>query len=86
MIVLYFLYLIVGFIAKGKRIFKPQFKVVSIFIMVIGIVQIISASNSEKSTNRITINDDYNKKNNSKVKKVTLEDNLTFDINMHVKY
>lgn len=86
MIVLYFLYLIVGFIAKGKRIFKPQFKVVSIFIMVIGIVQIISASNSEKSTNRITMNDDYNKKNNSKVKKVTLEDNLTFDINMHVKY
>ena len=86
MIVLYFLYLIVGFIAKGKRIFKPQFKVVSIFIMVIGIVQIISASNSEKSTNKITFNDDYNKRNNSKVKKVTLEDNLAFDINMHVKY
>lgn len=86
MIVLYFLYLIVGFIAKGKRIFKPQFKVVSIFVMVIGIIQIISASNSEKNTNRITINDDYNKKNNSKIKKVTLEDNLTFDINMHVKY
>lgn len=34
----------VGFIAKGKKNFKPQFKVVSIFIMVIGIVQILSAS------------------------------------------
>jgi hypothetical protein len=85
-IALYFLYLIVGFIAKGKQIFKPQFKVISIFIMLIGIVQIISASNPEKSTNRITINDNYNKKNNSKLKKVTLEDNLTFDINMLVKY
>ena len=86
LIVIYFLYLIVGFIAKGKRIFKPQFKVVSIFIMVIGIVQIISASNSKKNANRITITEDYNKKNNSKIKQVVLEENLTFDINMLVKY
>jgi hypothetical protein len=54
--------------------------------MVIGIVQIISASNSEKSTNRIIIKDDYNRKNNSRIKKVILENNLTFDINMLVKY
>ncbi len=85
-IVLYFLYLIIGFIAKGTQIFKPQFKVVSICIMVIGIVQIISASNSEKTTNRITITEDYIKQNNSKIKNITLEDNLTFDINMLVKY
>ena len=85
-IVIYFLYLIVGLIAKGKKIFKPQFKVVSIFIMVIGIVQIISASNSEKNSNRISINEDYNRKSNSAIKQVKLEDNLTFDINMLVKY
>ncbi|NRD22374.1 hypothetical protein HNV10_03920 [Winogradskyella litoriviva] len=85
-IVFYFLYLIVGFIRKGKRIFNPKFKVVSIFVMVIGIVQVISAANSYKKTNRITITNNNNKKNNSKVEKVTLEDNLTFDINMLVKY
>jgi len=84
-IVFYFLYLIVGFIKKGKRIFNPKFKVVSIFVMIIGIVQVISA-NSEERTNRITITNNYNKKNNSKVEKVKLEDNLTFDINMFVKY
>jgi hypothetical protein len=85
-IVIYFLYLIVGFIAKGKKIFKPQFKVVSIFIMVIGIVQIISASDSEKNSNRISITEDYNRKSNSAIKQVKLEDNWTFDINMLVKY
>lgn len=85
-IVIYFIYLIVGFIAKGKKIFKPQFKVVSISIMVIGIVQIISASNSEKNSNRISITDDYNRKNTSAIKKVKLEDNWTFDINMLLKY
>ena len=85
-IVLYFLYLIIGLLIKGKRIFKPQFKVVSICITVIGIVQIISASNTEKTTNRITITNDYIKQNNSKIKNITLEDNLTFDINMLVKY
>jgi hypothetical protein len=54
--------------------------------MVIGTVQIISASNSEKKSNRITITEDYNKKNNSKIKQVVLEDNFTFDINMLLKY
>ncbi len=54
--------------------------------MVIGIVQIISASNSEKNSNRISITDDYNRKNTSAIKKVKLEDNWTFDINMLLKY
>lgn len=85
-IILYFFYLIIGFIAKGKRIFKPQFKVVSIFIMIIGIVQIISASNSENNSNRITITEHYNRSNNSRIKQLTLEDNWTFDINMLVEY
>ena len=85
-IVLYFLYLIIGFIAKGKKIFKPQFKVVSIFIMVIGVVQIISASDSGKNSNRISITEDYDKRNNSKLKHVILENNWTFDIEMLVKY
>ena len=85
-IVFYFLYLVVGFIIKGKQIFNPKFKVVSIFVMVIGIVQVVSAVNTEGKTNRITITNNYNKKNFSKVEKVTLEKNLTFDINMLVKY
>lgn len=85
-IYLYFIYLIVGFITKEKQFYKPQFKVIAIFILVIGIVQIISASNKVKSTNLITINSDYNKKNNSKIEKLKLEDNWTFDINMLVKY
>lgn len=85
-VVFYFFYLIIGFIRKGKQIFNPQFKVVSIIVMVIGIFQIISASNSEERTNRISISTDYDKKNDSKVEKVKLEDNLTFDINMLVKY
>ncbi len=85
-IFIYFLYLIFGFIAKGKKIFKPRFKAVSIFIMVIGIVQVISASDSEKNTNRISITEDYSRKSNSAIKRIKLEDNLTFDINMLVKY
>lgn len=85
-ILFYFLYLLVGFIAKGKRIFKPQFRMFSIFIMIIGIIQIISASNLEKYSNQITITDNYNSKNNSEIKEIILQDNLTLDINMLVKY
>ena len=85
-IVLYFFYLIIVFISKGKKIFKPQFKIVSIFVMVIGIVQIISASDSEKNSNRISITENYDRKSNSEIKQVKLEDNWTFNISMLVKY
>ncbi len=84
--VIYFLYLIIGFIAKGKKIFKPQFKIVSIVILVIGTGQIITASNFEETSNQISITKDYNRNNYSEIKQVKLEDNWTFDINMLVKY
>ncbi|WP_124981226.1 hypothetical protein [Nonlabens xiamenensis] len=86
LMVIYFLYLIIGFIAKGKKIFKPQFKIVSIVILVIGTGQIITASNFEETSNQISITKDYNRNNYSEIKQVKLEDNWTFDINMLVKY
>ena len=90
-IVLYFLYLIFGFIAKGKQIFKPKYRVASIFILVIGVLQIYSASNSEERIKRIEITDNFNKQdfknsNNADIKEIILEDNLTFDIKMYVIY
>ncbi|RBA28673.1 hypothetical protein [Flavobacterium tibetense] len=83
---LYFLYLIIGFIIKGKEIFNPKLKKASIFIMVLGIIQIISASNSEKKLNRILLNQDNIKEKNSTIKKVTLENNFSFEIIMLIKY
>jgi F0F1-type ATP synthase gamma subunit len=71
---------------KGKQIFKPQFKMFSIFIMILGIVQIISASNFKKNSNKITITENYLNKNNSEIKEIILQNNFTFDINMLVKY
>ncbi|MEL7219775.1 MAG: hypothetical protein AAGJ93_00570 [Bacteroidota bacterium] len=85
-VILYFLYLLIGFIVKGKSIFKKPFKAFTVFMMVIGIIQIISISTAPKDVNRITIRDNYNENNSSKIKEVVLEDNLTFIINMTIKY
>ncbi len=71
---------------KGKKIFNPKFKILSIFIMIIGIFQIINAATSEKNSNQIKITNDYDKTDNSKAEKIILEDNLTLDINMLVIY
>lgn len=54
--------------------------------MIIGIVQIISGSRLNKSTNRISITQDYNKKNNSTTKLIKLEENLSLDLNLLVKF
>ena len=85
-LIIFFFYLIFGFIIKGKKIFNPRIKVVSILLMVLGITQIISATKTPKNSNRITITTDYKKTNNSKIKEILLEDNLVFDINLYVKY
>lgn len=63
-----------------------KFKTISILLMVIGTIQIISASHSKKNSNKIEIKELYNKNSDSELKHVVLEDNLTFDINMFVKY
>ena len=81
--VIYFLYLLFGFIAIGKRIFKPRFKNVSIAFMLIGIIQILSAEET-KDHNRITISEKY--KQHNKVKTIVLDENLVFDINMSLTY
>lgn len=86
LILLFFWYLIIGFIAKGKHIFKPHFKVISVFIMVIGVIQIVAASNSEKKTNRIITTENFDKQHTTGIKKVVLEDNVTLDIKMLVEY
>lgn len=85
-VLLYFAYLLVGFIAVGRQIFNPKLKVVSAIILVIGVVQIASASSKEESNQQIIITQDYDPQNDSTIKEVLLEDNLTFDINMFVEY
>lgn len=85
-LIIFFFYLIFGFIVKGKKIFNPKIKVISILIMTLGIIQIISAAKTSKNSNRITITTDYKKTNSSKIKKIVLEDNLVFDINLNIKY
>jgi len=85
-IILYFFYLIIGFIVKGKKIFKSRFKVISLIVIVSGAIQIISALTSEKSSNRIIISENHIKTNYSKIKRVVLEETLTLDINLLLKY
>lgn len=85
-ILIYFIYIIVGFISRGKQFFKPQFKNISIFLLILGTIQIISAAILEKNKNEINLTDNYDKKKKIITKKVILENNLTFEIDMHLKY
>lgn len=85
-IILYFLYLVLGLLRNGIRNFEPLFKITSIIIVVVGVVQIILGYSSESYSNRIIRNSDYDKTNNSDSKSMILEENMTFNINMDVKY
>lgn len=85
-IYLYFLYLIFGFITIGRRIFKTHFKFISMFIMIIGIVQIISPSNQDEKKNTIIINEKPDDIYNSKKNIIVLEDNMTMDFILSIKY
>ena len=85
-ILIYFFYLIFGFIRKGKKIFDTKFRAISIFVMIIGIIQIITYSRVDENNNRVIITENYSKLNNLEMQNVKLEDNLTLDINMLITY
>lgn len=85
-IILYFFYLVLGLLRNGVRSFNPPFKILSIIIIIAGVVQIISGYSSKSDDNRIILNTQYDKTYNSDSKSVILEENMTFDIQMDVKY
>ena len=84
-ILLFFLYLFVGFLFQGKKIFEGKFKSLSIAILILGVFHIVSANDSEK-VDRFIIDDNYNLENNDHSETIILEDNMTMKINLSVVY
>ena len=84
-ILLFFLYLFVGFLFKGKKIFEGKFKGLSILILILGVYHIVSANDSER-VHKIIINDRYNLENRTHSEKIILEENMTMNINLSVVY
>ncbi len=85
-ILFFFLYLIVGFLFKGKKIFDSRFKKLSTAIFILGVIQIVSANDSSKFDNTINIDNKHNQKNSTYTSKLILEDNLTMNINLSIIY
>ncbi|MGM0635528.1 MAG: hypothetical protein ACQESK_05650 [Bacteroidota bacterium] len=82
-ILLYFSYLLVGFMIKGSAIFTKKIRSVSIFILVLGVFQIISAS--DNTSDRITISAEESFPA-SAMQNVVLEENASIDIHLLVLF
>jgi len=85
-ILLFFLYLFIGFLFKGKKIFEGRFKNLSIAILILGVINMVSANDSDKFDNTINIDNKYNQENYEQASKLILEDNLTMNINLSIMY
>ncbi|WP_349351130.1 MULTISPECIES: hypothetical protein [unclassified Flagellimonas] len=83
---LYFFYLHVNFLAKGKRFFNPKYKTFQILFLVIGVTQIIVASSTEKANQNIYLKDDHANFNSSKMVHHMVEDNWTMNIHFLLEY
>lgn len=84
-ILLFFLYLFVGFLFHGKKIFKGKFKSLSISILILGVFHLVSANGSEK-LHSIIIDDQYNPENSTYTETIVLEENIAMNINLSVFY
>ncbi|MDT0676591.1 hypothetical protein [Autumnicola musiva] len=84
-ILLFFLYLFVGLLFQGKKIFEGKFKNLSIAILILGVFHIVSANDSEK-LDSIIIDDNYNLENSTQSETIILEENMTMNINLSVVY
>jgi len=83
---LYFLYLFIGFIVKGRIIFQSKFKFISIAVFSIGIIQMLwGSSPEEKVRNNFFINNQIqNVKYEAKMLKI--DENAMFYTNLFLKY
>ena len=83
---LFFAYLFVGIIFQERKIFKGKFRSLSIAILILGVLHIVTANNSEESNHTINIYNDYNKENSTLIRTIILEDNLTMNIDLSILY
>ncbi|MDN3724550.1 hypothetical protein QRD02_09155 [Aequorivita sp. SDUM287046] len=83
---LYFLYLLLGIIAKGMGFLNTKYKFLSIAIFGIGIIQLLFSTNSEENKGINYLVNDQVPHINYEAKMLTLEENLIFDTRLYVKY
>ncbi|MFD2516441.1 hypothetical protein [Salinimicrobium flavum] len=85
LVILYFVFLLIGFIAIGRKIFGRKLRLVSVSIMVLGLVNIIAAAGPEENNPETFVTDVYGQ-NETEYKRILLEDNLSLDIDLTVTY
>ncbi|MEO1029905.1 MAG: hypothetical protein AAFX55_00790 [Bacteroidota bacterium] len=85
-LIILFIYMAFGLIVKPKSILKSKFKVGFMLICLIGLAQnAIAESTRHQNTEETDIDPPMHHKD-AKVIKTTIEEHLTFDINLHLTY
>lgn len=85
-LLVYFFYLLIGFIVNGRDVFLGKFRPVSIVVITLGVIQIGTAGIPEKKKDEILLLKDYNQENPVGFKSMVLEENSAFDILLTVTY
>ena len=85
-LLLYFFYLLIGLILKGREIFKGKLRPVAITVMVLGIFHLGSATVPGEDNTEIILTEDYNPQSGTEIKNLILEENAAFDIGLSVTY
>lgn len=85
-ILLFFIYLFFGFLFQGKKIFQGKFKNLSIIILILGVVQIISATRNDEHKNSIEFRNQVEHNYPITTKNVILENNLTKNYKLSIVY
>ena len=86
LIVLFFFYLLVGILFRGKKIFEGKFKNLSIIILILGAVQIISATIKDESENSLEIENRYKPNQPTVVEKMVIKDDFLKKYNLSIIY
>lgn len=85
-LLLYFFYLLIGFIVKGRDVFKGKLRPVAITVMALGVFHLVSATVPEEDKSEIILKKDYNLQTGTEGKNLILEENAAFDIGLSVSY
>lgn len=84
--IVFFLYLLIGYLMMGKRIFEGKLRMLSITFLVFGVVQILSAKDPVEKNNSIILSAKFDQVDYPQVVQSFKEDNMSLDFYFLITY
>ena len=85
-LILYFVYLFLGFIAVGRKILGKNTKWISVPVLAVGLINLVAAAGPEDKNSEVLIGNSKKDEIEMKYRSIVVEDNFSLEFSLGVDY